>query len=189
MARRRRDELERGIEDALRIGTFIDYRRGWDFVEDVEAVREKIVPLIERGEAARAVDLLETFIAASYEKSEEIDGSSGRFGQFVEELFCDWIRARQGAEADPAETASMLVSWMETDVYGYCHGLEEEAVKALDRKGVNAFERAVLEQAADGEKTSFPQWRKVEVLKAIHARRRDVDAYRTLCEADGDLAP
>lgn len=189
MVRKRRDELQHGIEDALAIGTFVDYRHGWDFVAGVEAVRGTIVPLIEKGEAARAVDLLEMFIAGCYEKSEEIDDSSGRFGQLVEELFCDWIRARQAAQADPAETASMLVSWMENDVYGYCYGLEKEAVKALDRKGMDAFERAVLERAADGEKTSYVQRRKGEVLKAIHTERRDVEAYRTLCEADGELAP
>jgi len=148
------DELLHGIEVALAIGTYVDYHHGWDFVEGVEAVRGTIVPLIEEGEAARAVDLLETFIAGCYEKSEEIDGSSGGGGQFVEDLFCDWIRARQAAHTDPDETASMLVSWMQSDVYGYCHRLEKHAVKALDGKGLDAFERGVEPLSADGAKAA-----------------------------------
>jgi len=189
MARGRKDDLEQAIEGALTPGAFIGYRDNGGFVDDVEAVRAKIAPLIKKGEARRAVALLETFIAGCYEKSEEIDDSSGSFGQFVEELFCDWIRARQAAKADPAETARILLSWMENDDYGYCHGLEKEAVKAFDRAGLAAFEQAVRERAAVAGKESYARRRKVEVLKAICEARRDVDAYAALCETEGDLAP
>ncbi|MBN2490114.1 MAG: hypothetical protein JXQ29_04615 [Planctomycetes bacterium] len=189
MARRRGDELEHAIEDALSPGAFVGYRESWGFVEQVEAVRTRIAPLIKKGDAARAVALLEMFIAGCYEKSAEIDDSSGSFGQFVERLFCDWIRARQAAGAEPEETAGMLISWMENDDYAYCHGLEKEAVKVLDRKGLGAFERAVRDRSGDGGKESYAHRRKVEVLKTIHQKRREVDAYRALCEKDDDLAP
>lgn len=189
MARKRKDDLEQAIEDALAPGAFIGYRDNGSFVDDVEAVRAKIEPLLKKGEAGRAVALLETFIAGCYEKSEEIDDSSGNFGQFVEELFCDWIRARQAAKADPAETARMFLSWMENDDYGYCYGLEKEAVKALDRAGLTAFERAVRERAGAAGKESYAHRRKMEILKAIYAAHRDVDAYAALCETAGDLAP
>jgi len=189
MARKRKDDLEQAIEDALTPGAFIGYRDNGSFVDDVEAVRAKIVPLIKKGEAGRAVALLETFIAGCYEKSDEIDDSSGSFGQFVEELFCDWIRARQAAKADPAETARMLLSWMENDDYGYCHGLEKEAVKALDRAGLATFEQAVRERAGAAEEESYARRRKVEILRAIYEVRRDVGAYAALCETEGDLAP
>jgi hypothetical protein len=184
----RRDELEQAIEDALAPGAFIGYRNNGGFVDDLETVRAKIAPLIKKGEARRAVTLLEAFIAGCYEKSEEIDDSSGSFGQFVEELFCDWIRARQAAKADPAETARMLLSWMESDDYGYCHGLEKEAVKVLDRAGLEAFERAVREWRGGAGK-EYAQRRRVEILKAIHEARRDVGAYAALCETEGELAP
>lgn len=189
MARKRKDDLEEAIEDALAPGAFIGYRDNGSFVDDVEAVRAKIVPLIKKSEAGRAVALLETFIAGCYEKSEEIDDSSGSFGQFVEELFCDWIRARQAAKVEPAETAQMLLSWMENDDYGYCHGLEKEAVKALDRTGLAAFEQAVRERAGGAGKESYAHRRKVEILKSICDARRDVGAYAALCETEGDLAP
>jgi len=189
MAQKRKDDLEQTIEDALAPGAFISYHDNGCFVDDVEAVRAKIAPLIKSSEAGRAVALLEMFIAGSYEKSEEIDDSSGSYGQFVEELFCDWIRARQGAKADPAETARVLLSWMEDDDYGYCHGLEKEAVKALDRTGLAAFEQAVQERAGAAEKESYSHRRKVKILKAIFEARRDVDAYAAQCETEGDLAP
>jgi len=189
MARRRRDALEQAIEDTLSPGAFIGYRDSWGFVGEIEAVRGKIAALIKKGGAARAVGLLETFIAGCYEKSEEIDDSSGSFGQFVEELFCDWVRARQTANADLDQTAEMLLSWMENDDYGYCHGLEKEAVKVLHRKGIGAFERAVRGMASDGEKESYAHLRKIEILKAIHEKRRNVAAYAELCDEEGDLAP
>jgi hypothetical protein len=188
MARKRKNDLEQAIEDALAPGAFIGYRDNEGFVEDVEAVRTQVAPLIKKGEARRAVALLETFIAGCYEKSEEIDDSSGSFGQFVEELFCDWIRARQAAKADPAETARMLLSWMENDDYGYCHGLEKEAVKVLDRAGLKAMEQTVREMAGGTEK-DYAHRRKIEILKVIYQARRDVAAYAALCEAESELAP
>ena len=107
MARGRKDELERAIEAALAPGVFINYRESWGFVERLQALREEIAGLIPKGEAGRAVALFETYIAGCYEKSEEIDGSSGSFGQLVGTLFCEWIRARQAAGAEPAETAEV----------------------------------------------------------------------------------
>lgn len=189
MPRRRTDDLQRAIEDALALGVFMGYRQSWDFVEGLEAVRGRIASLAKEGEAGRAVGLLETFIAGCYEKSEEIDDSSGSFGQLVEDLFCDWIRARQAAGADAAETARMLLSWMESDDYGYCLRLEREAVKGLDRAGLRAFERAVRDRPNGGDRESYAHRRKIEILKAIHEARREVDAYAALCEEEGGLAP
>ncbi len=186
----RRGRLEQAIEEALAPGAFIGYRDSGGFVDDVGAVRAKIGPLIRKGEAGRAVALLETFIVGCYEKSDEIDDSSGSFGQFVEELFCDWVRARQAAKAEPSETARMLLAWMESDDYGYCHGLEKEAVKVLDRTGLEAFERAVRErEQAGGAGKEYAHRRNVEILKAIYGARRDVGAYAALCKTEGEPAP
>jgi len=187
--RRRNDNLQRAVESALAPGVFIGYRESWDFVELFEAVRAEIVSLIEKDEAGRAVALLEIFIAGCYEKSEEIDDSSGNFGMFVESLFCNWIGARQAAGAEPDETVRMLISWMEDDDYGYCHRLEREAVKVLDHAGLGAFERAVRDRVSGGSKEAYAHRRKIEILKAIYQARRDVAAYAALCEEEGVLAP
>jgi len=189
VTRRRKDDLERSIEAALAPGAFIGYRESWDFVEGLEAVRAGIAALIKGGEAGRAAALLETFIAGCYEKSEEIDDSSGSFGQLAGGLFCDWIRARQAARADPGETAEVLLSWMENDDYGYCFHLESDAVKVLDRAGLAAFERAVRERPSASGREGRVERRKVEILKAIHQARRDVEAYAALCEQEGGPAP
>jgi hypothetical protein len=83
----------------------------------------------------------------------------------------------------------MLLAWMENDDYGCCSGLEKEAVRILDRAGLQAFERVVREKAGPTEKDSYARRRKVEILKAIHEARRDAAAYAALCEAEGDLEP
>ena len=70
-----------------------------------------------RFDPARAVALYETFLAGCYEKVEELDDSSGSFGQFVDGLFC---------------------GWMDDDPYGFCYHLERNAAKVLDKKGLSA---------------------------------------------------
>lgn len=189
MPRRRNHDLHQAIEYTFAPGTFIDHRQSRDFVEALEAVRARITPLIEEGEPERAVALLETFIAACYEKSEEIDDSSGSFGQLVTTLFCDWIRARQAAGTEPAETVRMLLSWMENDDYGYCYRLEKQAAEVLDRAGLAALERAVREAPVPAGRGSPIHRRNVEILRGIHEARRDVEAYVALCEGEGGLAP
>jgi hypothetical protein len=83
----------------------------------------------------RAASLYETFLAGCNEKAEEIDDSSGSFGQFLAELYRGWIKARQAAGADPAETATRLLRWMEDDPYGFCYQLEKDAAKVLNKAG------------------------------------------------------
>jgi len=132
------DLMEKAIEAALSPGRFISYNAAWSFVEEVQGVADDIGKII-RKEPARAARLDEIFIAACHEKADEIDGSSGNFGMLVEGLFQGWIKARQGANFDPDETAISLISWMEDDPYGFCHDLERGVVKVLDKKGLAAF--------------------------------------------------
>jgi hypothetical protein len=190
MTKKRVDKLERDIEQALMPGRYIGHRERADFIEAVEAAKAMITPLIlQDGGATRAIALLELFIAGCYEKAEEIDDSGGDFGQFVSDLFCDWIRARQAAKVDPEETVKLLYSWMKNDDYGYCHDLEKAAVAVLDRGGLRALERTAREMADASEKDTYAHARSIEVLKTIHMKRGDVRAYQALCEAEEDLAP
>lgn len=188
------DPFEQRIEIALRPGDFIAYRAVDDFEDGLDRVKEEIVKLGKSGEAERAVGLLEAFIAGSYLKGEELDDSGGTFGMFVESLFCAWIQARQRAKADPHETATRLLSWMEKDDYGFCHRLEDDAVKVLSKADLAAFERAVREQLDRGppggsdveaeRRSSF--WRRQlrDVLKTITAARGDVSVYVAVCGDD-----
>jgi len=191
--RKRTDPLEKTIESALQPGLFIGYRDDWEFVEDLEAVKKEINALVNGGEADRAVGLFETFIAGCYAKAEELDGSSGNFGTLVGELFCSWIRARQGAQADAEETAETFISWMENDNYGFCYSIDEDVVKAFDRRGLAAFETALrrewIECADESSEGAYRRRRAVEILKAICIKRRNAKRYAEICEEAGELAP
>lgn len=190
MAKKRVDDLERDMERVLRPGTYVGPRERADFMEAVEAIRAKITPLIrEDGGAARAVALLELFIAACYGKAEDIDDAGDGFGAFVGDLFCDWIRARQAEGASPDETVKLLFSWVKNDDYGYCHNLDKTAIAVLDRGGLRALERTAHEMSDACAKESNAHNRSLEVLKAIHVKRGDARAYQALCETEQDLAP
>ena len=129
------------------------------------------------------MDLYETFLAGCYEKAEEIDDSGGTFGEFVERLHCDWVRARQAAGADAAETARTLLAWMDDDPYGFCYWLDRSLVRALDERGLDAFARQVRERIDDSQDTtSHRRNRWIEALKRVRAAQGDVEPYVALCE-------
>lgn len=163
MSPRRReqiDPLERAMESVLAPGSFISYESAWSFVDDVQAVADDVDKLIE-SEPERAGRLYETFIAACHEKAEGIDDSSGYFGMLVEDLFRGWIEARQTAGIDSDETAKSLLAWMEDDPYDFCYHLHGEAVKVLDREGLDAFARQARaaqesREARQRRKGAFP---------------------------------
>ena len=191
--RKQTDPLERAIETVLAPGTFISYNDAGSFVEDVQGVVKDIDNLIESA-PARAARLYETFIAACHEKAEEIDDSGGDLGMLVEDLFCSWLKARQAAGVDRDETAKLLLAWMADDPYGFCYHLEREAVKVLDKKGLDAFARQIREKfetvAASGNdgKKHFPDLarrRWGEALKTILSAQRNIDDYIALCKKTG----
>jgi hypothetical protein len=91
------DPLISQIEQALDLGQFISYNQSWDFVHDLEDIKDKIDDLMESGEADRAVRMYELFLSGCYEKADEIDDSGGNLGMFFQDLFLSWITARQKA--------------------------------------------------------------------------------------------
>ncbi len=190
---RRADPLEREMEAALQPGRFISYGAGSDFVEGLDRVEDRIAKLV-RTRPERAAALYETFLAGCYEKAEELDDSSGGFGMFVDRLFCGWVKARQAAGADPDDTAGRLLARMDDDPYGFCHRIERDLVKVMNGRSLAAFERRVRERfegragASPGPGGSerdrvYERRRAADILRAILAKRRNVDAYAALCEA------
>jgi hypothetical protein len=190
--RKRRDPMESLIESALQPGRFIGWNEGFSFVSELSRLEREIAKLVA-SEPARAVTLYETFLAACNAKAEEVDDSDGEFGTFAGSLYCNWITARQAANADRGETARLLVEWMDDDSYGFCNDLEFSAVKVFDRAGLDAFESEVCarfdkECAALGERTSAApnpnyardRWRRM--LEAIYSKQRNVAKYIELTE-------
>jgi phage-related protein len=188
--------MERLIETALAPGRFVSYHATFSFVSELGAVEHQLAKLI-RTAPAQAVALYETFLAACHEKAEEIDDSSGSFGQFVGDLHRGWIKARQAAGADPAETATRLLRWMEDDPYGFGSHLEKDAAKVLNKAGLLAFVKAIRERFAAAA-TAKPDQGESFTRNPDHARRRwgailrtlyleqkNVEAYREFAEATG----
>jgi tetratricopeptide (TPR) repeat protein len=181
-SRGRADPIERQIELALSPGTFIRDHACFSFVSGLEEVAAGIGKL---NDPARAVALCETFLAGCYEKAEELDDSSGSFGQFVGGLVREWIKARQTSGADPDETAARLLAWMDDDPYGFCYEIEKDAVKVFDKAGLAAFEkqvRARFEATAKppGNQPEHLRRRWSEVLRTLYLAQRDVAAYVAL---------
>jgi hypothetical protein len=181
------DPFELAIEAALSPGNFISYAAASSFVNDVQDVASDIGKII-KSEPERAALLFETFIGACHEKAEEIDDSTGNFGMLVEDLFLPWIKARQAATHDPDETAKFLLSWMEDDPFGFCHNLDRQVVKVLDKKGLEAFVgqiRAKFDSAPSLDEKRIPDYTRRRwggVLKTLLAGQRNVEAYKALCE-------
>ncbi len=190
------DPIEQEIALALQPGAFIPDRACFSFVSDLDQVAAKIAQLTT-SDPARAITLYETFLAACYEKAEELDDSSGSFGQFVGDLYCGWIKARQADGALPDETASRLLAWMDDDEYSFCYQLEKDAAKVFDKANLAAFVkqiRARFDAAAkappktDGTFKDGPEYvrrRWGEILRTLYATQKDVEAYVALAEETG----
>jgi hypothetical protein len=194
--RAKADPIEQEIELAFDPGAFIYDGACFSFVRNLDVVAAKIAALTD-SEPARVVTLYETFLACCYEKVDELDDSSGGFGQFAANLYCGWINARQANGADPDETASRLLRWMGYDLYGFCYHLESNAARVLDKAGLTAFVnqiRARYDGAAkaapqtDGPFKDRPenirrQWG--EALRTLYIVQRNVGAYVSLAEETG----
>lgn len=180
------DAIEREIERALRPGAFIRDAESFAFVIGLDQVASTIDNLIAT-EPARAVALYETMLAGCHAKADELDDSSGSFGQFAQDVICGWIRARQASGADPDKTASILLAWMDDDPYAFCYEIEKDAAAAFDEKGLAAFEKEIRAgfEAASKDPSSWPYRRGSEILRAVYCAQRDIRAYIALAEQTG----
>ncbi len=134
----RRDPIEQQIELAFRPGAFIRDGECFSFVGGLDQVAATIDKLITT-EPSRAVGLYESFLAGCQAKADELDDSSGSFGQFAQDLICGWIKARQSSGADPDKTASTLLAWMDDDPYAFCYEIEERCGSGLQQTWTGSF--------------------------------------------------
>jgi hypothetical protein len=155
-------------------------------VSDLDRVVTDIRSLT-RSDPARATALCEAFLAGCHQKVEELDDSSGSFGQFVQDLICLWIKARQGSDADADTTASTLLAWMDDDPYAFCYQIEKEAVAAFNKAGLAAFEKQVRErfEAVSGEVSGYPYRHWSAVLRTVYCAQRNIATYVALAERTG----
>ena len=195
--RKKSDPLISVLERALDLGEFISYNRSWDFVRDLEDVKQKIDALVKDRQAERAVGLYEIFLSSCYEKADEIDDSGGNLGMFFEDLFCAWINASQKAKYNPEETVQNILRWMDNDDYGFCFEIERTVVKVLNKKSVRLFEAAIKSRFEKAFSTVLQKKSKrvsdypfevrenISILKVIYVESKNTDAYLALCEKTG----
>ena len=172
------DPIEHAIELALAPGTFIQDGACFSFVGGLEEVSAKIRDLIATN-PARAIALYEAFLAGCGAKADELDDSSGSFGQFAHDLICSWIEARQASEADPDQTVATLLAWMDDDPYAFCYEIERDVVKAFDKAGLSAFERQVRKRF-DEAAMAIPVPGKPPGDQPEYIRRHWDDGLRTI---------
>ena len=180
------DPIERQVELALHPGAFIRDGDCFSFVSGLEEVAATIDKLIAT-DPARTAALYESFLAGCHGKADELDDSSGSFGQFARTLICRWIKARQAAGAHPDQIASTLLAWMDEDPYAFCYEIEKDVAAAFDQAGLAAFEklsRARFEAASE-EPAGYEYRRWSGILRAIYCAQRDIGAYIALAEQTG----
>jgi hypothetical protein len=90
----RADPIERQIESAFRPGTFIRDGECFSFVSGLEEVTAKPSPLAPSR-------CMKSSLRGCHVKADELDDSSGSFGQFAQNLICRWIKSRQAAGRQP----------------------------------------------------------------------------------------
>ena len=163
-------------------------------MRNLDEVKDRLDAMVKAGRARQAVELYEAFLAGCYDKADEIDDSGGNLGDFFQQLFVSWVRARQRAGCSAEDTVRLIMRWIDRDNYGFCHDIEGTVAKVLDRRGLTLF-KTHLEQELDTALAPFkagaPQcihdypWavrKPVHALKAIYLARNDVRSYTTLCE-------
>jgi len=180
----RRDPIENEIELALSPGSYIRDRACFSFVSSLVEVAAQIAEL-QPTDAARAVGLYETFLAGCREKAEELDDSSGSFGQFAKDLICRWIKARQASGAGPDGTAATLLVWMDNDPYAFCYQIEKEVARAFDKAGLAAFERLIRARFEAPSEQEYDRRRWSDALRAVYLAQRNPFAYEALAEQVG----
>jgi hypothetical protein len=181
----RRDPIENEIDLALSLGSYIRDRACFSFVSSLVEVAAQIAEL-QTTDGARAAGLYETFLAGCREKAEELDDSSGSFGQFAKDLICRWIKARQASGAGPDDTAATLLVWMDNDPYAFCYQIEKSVSEAFDEAGLAAFERLIRARfEAIPSEERFDRRRWSDVLRAIYLAQRNPVAYEALAGQTG----
>ncbi len=170
--------IEVAMEEALRPGRYISEHASFSVVNELESVATRIAG----ADPERAVGLYETFIAACYEKADEVDDSSGYFGTFGGSLFARWVTARQAASLDPADTVARLLSWMARDQYWFWSHVEDDIASALDEAGRAACAGHIERLLGTGTEPVFTRRQLDKLLRAVCIAQRDADAYISLAE-------
>jgi hypothetical protein len=153
--------------------------------------------LVKAGEAKRAVPLYEIFLVSCEGKMEDIRGEGIEIEQLFKDLFISWVRARQAAQCDPAETIHQMLRMMEHDDYGLCSGIEENIARSLKGRIFDHFVESVQGQLEQGlisdvgqnsriiYERSVPVRDSANILRVIFEIKCNLKGYLDVCNRVG----
>lgn len=193
MKNKTKDPLIQKINCALDFESFISYSQAWDFICDLEDVKKKIDEL-STNNPARAAYLYEVLLAGCYEKADDIDDSDGDLGMFFEDIFSEWVKARQNAGDAPKKIVNDILKWIEHDDYGFCYEIEKKVAVILKKGPLKIFKQHFMDRFEEAYKPfekvppkyifDYPRdvWNNANVLKDIFIEKKDVKSYLDLCQ-------
>ena len=95
------------------------------------------------------------------------------------------------------ETVHQILRWMDNDEYGFCHEIEKNLVKVLDREGLSSFEAGIRSRFNEAFSTVEPRGKQrvhdypyavrqnADILKVIFVATENTESYQNLCEKIG----
>lgn len=158
------NQLKEAVRDALAMRGFVDWRRMRDVARRAQSVIDLIEELLRDGHAAAAAPLADYALDRGIAAYENIDDSSGTFGDFLRQLADLHLQACRQAGTEYRLTGKRLFKLMRMDDWGFFR-LQDYA-PLLDPK-----ERAHYRKLAEQE------WAKVPAVTPADGRKRAVAGY------------
>ena len=184
--------LEHAIEDALAPGDFIHKRTCPRFVRRLEDVLERFEHSDTNDSQEEALKFYEIFLVACYAKAEEIDDSSGDFGDFFIELIARWAKTAEQIGYSGTQITDKTLTWATKDEYGYLERSVDVAARAVKPETLAEFPnvlypawKQVCETPPPKEREGLFDFRAAIAasrLKHVYWLRKDSKAYLAFCE-------
>jgi len=134
------------IDDAVRVGGYVDYGGARDYVRNVDDAIDLIDDLLRQGHAAEAMDLSEYAFKALEKAIEHVDDSDGYLGLTLERIEGLHLAACKRAKPDPEALAERLFGLGLSADYGGFSGAVERYADVLGANGLARY-RALAEEA------------------------------------------
>lgn len=142
--------LRKAIDEATRIGTYLDYRKAREWSANVEAALEVVSLIASGSRAGIALKLAEYAIERIGAAFESIDDSDGHIGSLLG-YACDiHLAAVEVARPEPVALARTLFQREVTDDFGAFNNVIADYADALGERGLAEYRRL----AADAWETA-----------------------------------
>jgi tetratricopeptide (TPR) repeat protein len=188
-----KDLLLVDIERALACGEWVHDREMQSYIDGVTAVKKRVDSLVRKGESLRAIPLYVVFMAGCEAKMEDTSAEGIEIEMVFKDLFFSWIRARQKAQCDDAETVRQMLRMIDKDDYGLCRDIEDDIAANVKGSVFDLFVSAIyarFEKEVRSDVTteapsvyarSWPVRQNADILTGIYKARRNLKGYLEVC--------